>query len=324
MGSGSEGGAALQPGGGDFYAPLLNPDTGAYRFLIDGEWRDSASGAVVHNANPSKGNARCFGFQACTKDEVDAAYAGAKAAQREWGQVPLHRRASILHAAAELMRAHHAPIADALVKEIAKPRKDATTEAKRSADLIDYAAEEGSRSLAKGDMITSDSFPGSDRDKLCMAHKVPLGVVLCIPPFNYPVNLAVSKIAPALIAGNACVVKPPTQGCVSALMMAQCFNNVPGMPKGLVQCVTGRGADIGDYMVEHPGANCISFTGGDTGLSVSRKARMVPVQMELGGKDACIVFPDADLDLAATAIVKGGVQLQRTAMHRREDRRRVQ
>ena len=306
MGSGSEGGAALQPGGGDFYAPLLNPDTGAYRFLIDGEWRDSASGAVVHNANPSKGNARCFGFQACTKDEVDAAYAGAKAAQREWGQVPLHRRASILHAAAELMRAHHAPIADALVKEIAKPRKDATTEAKRSADLIDYAAEEGSRSLAKGDMITSDSFPGSDRDKLCMAHKVPLGVVLCIPPFNYPVNLAVSKIAPALIAGNACVVKPPTQGCVSALMMAQCFNNVPGMPKGLVQCVTGRGADIGDYMVEHPGANCISFTGGDTGLSVSRKARMVPVQMELGGKDACIVFPDADLDLAAAAIVKGG------------------
>ena len=84
MGSGSEGGAALQPGGGDCYAPLLNPDTGAYRFLIDGEWRDSASGAVVHNANPSKGNERCFGFQACTRDEVDAAYAGAKAAQRQW------------------------------------------------------------------------------------------------------------------------------------------------------------------------------------------------------------------------------------------------
>ena len=305
MGSGHEGGAGA-PGGGEFYSPLYNPDTGAYRFLIDGEWRDSSSGQLVHNANPSKGNERCFGFQACTRDEVDAAYAGAKAAQRQWGQVPLNKRASMLKAAAELMRQHHAPIADALIREIAKPKKDATTEAKRSADLIEYAAEEGCRSLAKGDMITSDSFPGAERDKLCMAHKVPLGVVLCIPPFNYPVNLAVSKIAPALIAGNACVVKPPTQGCVSALMMAQCFNKVPGIPAGLVQVVTGRGADIGDYMVEHPGANCISFTGGDTGLAVSRKARMVPVQMELGGKDACIVFPDADLDLAATAIVKGG------------------
>jgi glyceraldehyde-3-phosphate dehydrogenase (NADP+) len=148
-------------------------------------------------------------------------------------------------------------------------------------------------------------LPGAERNKLCLVSKVPLGVVLCIPPFNYPVNLAVSKIAPALIAGNAVVVKPPTQGCVSGLHMTQCFSRA-GVPPGLVNVVTGRGSEIGDYLTAHEGANCISFTGGDTGLAVARKARMVPVQMELGGKDACLVFPDADLDLAASAILKGG------------------
>jgi len=75
----------------------------------------------------------------------------------------------------------------------------------RSADLLDYTAEEGMRLLGQGKLLSSDSFPGSERNKLCMVTKVPLGVVLCIPPFNYPVNLAVSKIGPALIAGNAVV-----------------------------------------------------------------------------------------------------------------------
>ena len=135
--------------------------------------------------------------------------------------------------------------------------------------------------------------------------QVALGVVLCIPPFNYPVNLAVSKIGPALIAGNAVVLKPPTQGCASALHMVQCFA-AAGLPAGLLNVVTGNVSSFGDHLTTHPKANCISFTGGDTGLGVCRKAGMVPLQMELGGKDAAIVLPDADLALAAAAVVKGG------------------
>ncbi|CAI7878202.1 unnamed protein product, partial [Closterium sp. NIES-53] len=170
---------------------------------------------------------------------------------------------------------------------------------------MSYCAEEGVRQLAEGKFLTGDSFPGNDRTKLCMASKVPLGVVLCIPPFNYPVNLAVSKIAPALIAGNAVVLKPPTQGAVAGLHMVRCFQEA-GFPKGLISAVTGKGSDIGDFLTMHPAVDCITFTGGDTGISICRKAGMVPVQMELGGKDACIVLPDADLDLAAANIVKGG------------------
>jgi glyceraldehyde-3-phosphate dehydrogenase (NADP+) len=135
--------------------------------------------------------------------------------------------------------------------------------------------------------------------------KVALGVVLCIPPFNYPVNLAVSKIGPALIAGNAVVLKPPTQGCAAALHMVHCFV-AAGLPAGLINVVTGNVATFGDQLTTHALANCISFTGGDTGLSVCRKAGMVPLQMELGGKDAAVVLADADLSLAASAVVKGG------------------
>jgi len=191
------------------------------------------------------------------------------------------------------------------VKEVAKGAKDSMTEVIRSADLLDYTAEEALRILSEGKLLTSDSFPGNDRNKICMAQKVPLGTVLCIPPFNYPVNLAVSKLGPALMAGNSIVLKPPTQGCVSGIHMVQCFHKA-GCPPGLISMVTGRGSEIGDYLTTHTGVDCISFTGGDTGISIAKKASMVPLQMELGGKDACIVCEDADLDVAAAHIIKGG------------------
>jgi acyl-CoA reductase-like NAD-dependent aldehyde dehydrogenase len=108
----------------------------------------------------------------------------------------------------------------------------------RSADLIDYTAEEGLRSLGEGQLLTSDSFPGQPRNKLCLVSKVPLGVVLCIPPFNYPVNLAVSKLAPALMAGNAVVLKPPSQGVVAGIHMLACFA-AAGLPPGIVNVITG-------------------------------------------------------------------------------------
>jgi glyceraldehyde-3-phosphate dehydrogenase (NADP+) len=132
---------------------------------------------------------------------------------------------------------------------------------------------------------TSDSWTGQARNKLALSQRVPLGVALCIPPFNYPVNLCVSKLGPALMAGNAVVLKPPTQGSASNLLLARCFE-AAGLAPGLLNVVTGRGSEIGDYLVQHAGVNAISFTGGDTGLDIARKVGMVPLQMELGGKDA--------------------------------------
>jgi len=278
--------------------------SGVYKYYVDGEWRESKSGKSVAISNPSNQQA-AYQVQACTQDEVNELFDAARAAQKQWARTPLWKRAEILHKVAAVMRDHAQPIADCLVKEIAKPAKDSLTEVVRSADLIDYTAEEGVRVLGEGKLLNSDSFPGQGRNKLCLVSKVPLGVVLAIPPFNYPVNLAVSKIAPALMAGNAVVLKPPTQGAVAGIHMMQCFHKA-GLPKGVLNLVTGKGSEIGDFLTMHPQVNCISFTGGDTGIAISKKAGMVPLQMELGGKDVCIVCEDADLDLAAKHIVKGG------------------
>lgn len=109
-----------------FYADIRAAD-GSYKFLCNGEWRVSASGTTCDNVNPAKANAPCFTFQACTQGEVDEAYATAKVAHKQWARTPLHKRAEILHRAAELMRQHQGPITDALVKEIAKAAKDAKT-----------------------------------------------------------------------------------------------------------------------------------------------------------------------------------------------------
>ncbi|KAH7523974.1 hypothetical protein FEM48_Zijuj06G0069200 [Ziziphus jujuba var. spinosa] len=303
-------------------------DGDVYKFYADGEWKKSASGKFVPVINPTTRNTH-FKVQACTQEEVNKIIETAKSAQKSWAKTPLWKRAELLHKAAAILKEHKAPIAGCLVKEIAKPAKDAVTEVVRSADLISYCAEEGVRILGEGKFLVSDSFPGNERTKYCLTSKdydschfkplscgnrikasgvheeIPLGVVLAIPPFNYPVNLAVSKIAPALIAGNSLVLKPPTQGAVAALHMVHCFH-LAGFPKGLVSCVTGKGSEIGDFLTMHPGVNCISFTGGDTGIAISKKAGMIPLQMELGGKDACIILEDADLDLVAANIVKGG------------------
>lgn len=119
-----------------------------------------------------------------------------------------------------------------------------------------------------------------------------------------PLTLAQSHPTPALSA-----VKPPTQGAVSGLHMMHAFH-AAGFPPGLIQCITGKSWEIGDYMTTHAKADCISFTGGDTGIKISQKAGMVPLQMELGGKDVCIVCADADLDLAAKSIISGGLSYQ--------------
>lgn len=113
-----------------------------------------------------------FWFVACTRDEVDEVFSHAKVAQKGWARTPLWERAQKLKDVAELMRKHADPMASALVKEIAKAAKDSKTEVIRSADLIDYTAEEGVRVLGEGKMLMSDSFPGQQRTKICMESKV--------------------------------------------------------------------------------------------------------------------------------------------------------
>ena len=270
--------------------------------LRNGQWRAHDPARAITITAPADG-APLGVVPALSRQEIDALMEHAALVQPPWAARPVGERAAWLDRAADLLEDHVDTLAALLSREIAKSRKDSREEVLRSADFIRFTAEEGKRLY--GETLPGDSFPGSSRSKVCVTMRVPLGIVLAIPPFNYPINLAVSKIAPALVAGNAVVLKPPTQGAFCALHLAALFLDA-GLPDGVLQVATGRGSEIGDYLVEHPRVNMISFTGStETGQRLAKKAGMVPLMLELGGKDAAIVLGDADLDDTVKNIVSG-------------------
>ncbi|MFR4582547.1 NADP-dependent glyceraldehyde-3-phosphate dehydrogenase [Clostridium cadaveris] len=273
-----------------------------YKNLFDGHWVESNSGDNIEIKSPIDENTLGY-VQAMTKEEANKSIENACEAQRYWKQVPINKRADILHRAASILEENAEEIAEILTMEIAKDKKSSLAEITRTADYIRFSADAGKQ--LEGETIPGDSFPGTEKNKISVVTREPLGVVLAISPFNYPINLSASKIAPALIAGNSVVLKPPTQGSISALYLAEVFNKA-GLPRGVLNTITGKGKDIGDYVVTHPKIDFINFTGStEVGQHISKITTMKPLLLELGGKDAAIVLEDADLDESAKNIVNG-------------------
>lgn len=273
-----------------------------YKNLINGQWVSSSTGKTIEIYSPI--DKRIVGkIQAMSNFEVDEVFNAAKEAQRLWRNVPVNKRADILYKAADLIEKAAEEIAEVMIYEIAKDRKSSVSEVKRTADFIRFTADTVKN--IEGGSIPGESFPGSDRNKISIVKREPLGVVLAISPFNYPVNLSASKIAPALAIGNSVVLKPPTQGSLSALHLVKIFHEA-GVPSGVLNTITGRGSEIGDYCVNHPLVDFINFTGStEVGQHISKISSMKPLLMELGGKDAAIILEDADIEDAANNIVSG-------------------
>ncbi len=279
---------------------VLNVST--YSFYLNGEWKESKSEQTIDIVSPYRHDV-IGKVQAITKEEVDEAVHAAQKAQKVWAEISLQERAKYLYKWADELVKMQSEIAEIIMKEVGKSLKDARNEVVRTADFIRYTVEEALH--MNGESMKGDSFPGGSKSKVAIVERVPLGVVLAIPPFNYPVNLAAAKLAPALISGNAVIFKPATQGAISGIKMIEALHQA-GIPQGLVNVVTGRGSVIGDYLVEHKGINMISFTGGtNTGTKLAKKAGMIPLVLELGGKDPGIVCEDADLQEAAKHIISG-------------------
>ncbi|MFZ4451250.1 NADP-dependent glyceraldehyde-3-phosphate dehydrogenase [Salibacterium aidingense] len=270
--------------------------------LLNGEWRENENGNRITLASPSNGK-EIGSVPALTEKEVNEAVEAANTAQKEWAKTALHERKQLLFRWADNLVENKEVIGSMIMQEVAKKKSSAIDEVVRTADFIRHTAEEGLR--LTGDLLTGDSYNGGPASKTAQVSRVPLGVVLAISPFNYPLNLSASKIAPALMTGNGVVFKPATQGSLSGIMMIEALEQA-GLPEGLVNITTGRGSEIGDVLVTHKGIDQISFTGGsETGVSMSQKAGMVPLVLELGGKDPAIVLEDADLDKAAKEITGG-------------------
>ena len=271
-----------------------------YKNLVNGEWKSSEKEITIY----SPINQEELGtVPAMSQAEVDEAMQAARAALPAWRALSAVERAAYLHKTAAILERDKEEIGTILAKEVAKGIKAAIGEVVRTADLIRYAAEEGLR--ITGQAMEGGGFEAASKNKLAVVRREPVGVVLAIAPFNYPVNLSGSKIAPALIAGNVVMFKPPTQGSISGLLLAKAFEEA-GIPAGVFNTITGRGSEIGDYIIGHKEVNFINFTGSTPiGERIGRLAGMRPIMLELGGKDAALVLEDADLEHAAKQIVAG-------------------
>ncbi|QNO13279.1 NADP-dependent glyceraldehyde-3-phosphate dehydrogenase [Alkalicella caledoniensis] len=273
-----------------------------YKFYLGGQWIVSKSGKTIDIVSPYL-HETVGRVQAVTQDEVDEAIESARKVQKDWEKTSLQIRAQYLYKWADELISMQDEIAEVIMKEVGKNFQDAKKEVIRTADFIRYTV--GEALHMHGESLVGDSFPGGSKSKLAIVSRVPLGVVLAISPFNYPVNLAAAKVAPALMAGNTVIFKPATQGAISGSKMIEALDK-SGMPKGILSLITGRGSEIGDYLVEHKGINMISYTGGtDTGALLAKKATQVPLVLELGGKDPGIVREDANLKEAVKHIVGG-------------------
>lgn len=271
-----------------------------YQNLVNGKWKSSEQEITIY----SPINQEELGtVPAMTQTEADEAMQAARAALPAWRALSAVERAAYLHKTAAILERDKEKIGTILAKEVAKGIKAAIGEVVRTADLIRYAAEEGLR--ITGQAMEGGGFEAASKNKLAVVRREPVGIVLAIAPFNYPVNLSASKIAPALIAGNVVMFKPPTQGSISGLLLAKAFEEA-GIPAGVFNTITGRGSEIGDYIIEHKEVNFINFTGSTPiGERIGRLAGMRPIMLELGGKDAALVLEDADLEHAAKQIVAG-------------------
>ena len=277
-----------------------NPPT--YKYFDGEKWTNSLSGKFVEIRSPID-NEILGKIPSLTLAEIDKTILKLKEGQKNWQKTPIVKRKGILHLAADWIREHENTLTAQLIREIGKSLTEAKDEILRSADMIDYFANEGLN--IHGEELSGDAFPGYDQTKMAIVERVPLGIVLAISPFNYPVNLSVSKIAPALIMGNAVVFKPPSAGAISSLFLTEIFIRA-GLPKDILATLTGPGDVIGNYLSTHKLINMVTFTGSSqVGKEMAKIIGMIPILFECGGNNAALVLPDADLETTAQEIVKG-------------------
>lgn len=270
--------------------------------FIDGEWVPAASGSVFPSYNPA--TAEVTGqFSASGEREAQAAIEAAARAFSGWSDTPPGQRAAILYRAADLLEKSGPDLARLVTTEEGKTLSESLIEVKRSAASLRYYAAEAYN-------LTGETFPSDEPGSVVSTWREPLGLVSLVTPWNFPLSIPVRKIAPALAAGNTVIFKAssltPAVGKFIVEILA-----AAGLPKGVLNYVTGPGAELGNALAAHRRINGISFTGSNPVGNALRQAAnpACRVQLEMGGKNPMVVMDDADLDLAAQVTVKGAFGL---------------
>jgi acyl-CoA reductase-like NAD-dependent aldehyde dehydrogenase len=264
------------------------------KLLVGGEWVDTGSWLdVLSPYDGSLVGRVAKGGAAETTSAIDAA-------ERAMAEpLAAHERAAILDRTARLVEEHAEDVAKTISSEAGKPMKAARIEASRAVSTFTMAAVEG-RKLA-GDVVPMDASPAGV-GKLALTLRLPIGVVGAISPFNFPFNLVAHKVAPALAAGCAVVLKPASQTPLSALLLAE-LETEAGLPPGWLNVVCGPASEIGDVLVEDDRVALITFTGSaGVGWKLRERAPRKRVNLELGNATPVIVAADADLDDTAARL----------------------
>ena len=266
------------------------------RLLIGGEWIDT--GEWIEVRSPYSGDVVGRVAKAGAPETCQAVDAAEKAMQEP---LPAHRRAEILVRVARALGRRLDEVARLISDEAGKPIKTARVEAQRAMSTYTFAAVEA-RKLA-GEMVPMDAAQAGE-GKLAFTLRRPIGVIGAISPFNFPLNLVAHKLAPALAAGCAVVLKPASQTPLSALLLAE-LEQEAGLPSGWVNVVVGKASEIGDVLVEDERVKLITFTGsGRVGWQLKQRAPKKRVNLELGNATPLVVAADADVSLAATKVAQ--------------------
>ncbi len=268
--------------------------------LLAGEWIEGAQKIPV--CNPFD-NSVVDTVPRATAADIDRALDFAARGAPCIRKMPGYERYLRLRKAADLLEARTEEFARTITIEEGKILAESRFEVSRAVVTLTESAEEAKR--LSGEVVPLDGAPGTG-NRFGFTIRVPCGLVVAISPFNFPLNLVVHKVGPALAAGNTVIIKPATDTPLSALKLAELLLEA-GVPAEGIQCLTGSGGEIGDRLCADPRVRKITFTGSrDVGERICKTAGLKKVTMELGSNSPIIVLPDADLDKAAQAIAATG------------------
>jgi len=275
-----------------------------YSNFIGGDWVGAHSGRRVQNLNPADTREIVADYPLSAKEDAAEAIAAAQKAFPGWAAMTPVARGRVLSKTSQILEACKAELAEVLTREEGKTLAESTGEVQRAADIFRFF---GGISYTLGGQTIPHDLPGN----LLFTRREPLGVVGLVTPWNFPVAIPAWKLAPALVCGNAVVLKPASQAPALSLELAKALHEA-GLPKGVLNVVTGEGRAVGGELAANPAVAALSFTGSYTvgnQIYLQLAPRMARAQMEMGGKNPTIVLADADLDLAARLVAIAGFGL---------------
>src|ERR1700678_3658757 len=282
-------------------ATLSHAQTRAFKNFIDGEWVESSTGETFEDRNPADTREVVAIFQRSNKADVDVAVDAAKRAFAKWRLVPAPRRAEMVFRAAEILIGRKEDHAREMTREMGKVLKETRGDVQEAIDAAYYNAGEGRR-------LFGPTVPSELPNKFAMAVRQPIGVCGMITPWNFPMAIPSWKLLPALVCGNTCVIKPAQDTPLSTFNLVRVLYDA-GLPRGVINIVTGFGAEAGAPLTENADVPVISMTGSSAvGRMVGTTAAksFKHCSLELGGKNPMIVLEDANLDLAIEGGLWGG------------------